>query len=103
MLFVLFFHIFVPLEKKGKFSLDRTYNNNVTIDGDCGSGSTDAKLVLIWPKNDSFYNLTMVFSEVTKGLEAKSNPKWRVKKIIINVTLAGNPEFENATGKVLSN
>lgn len=83
--------------------MDRIYNNSVTIDGDCGLGSIDVKLVFIWLKNDFFYNLIMVFSEVIKGLEVKLNFKWRVKKIIINVILAGNLEFENVIGKVFSN
>ena len=44
----------------------------------------------------------MVFSTqvMAKGLEAESNSsKWRVKEIILNVTLEDNPDFKNATGK----
>ena len=44
----------------------------------------------------------MVFSTqvMAKGLEAESNSsKWRVKEIILNVTLEDNPDFKYATGK----
>lgn len=42
----------------------------------------------------------MVFSKVAKKLAAKANSsEWRVGMITLNVTLEGNKDFKDATGK----
>lgn len=59
-------------------------------------------LTLSWPKtkNKPYYTLMMEFNKEAKALEANAkSSEWTVKMITLEVTLKGNPDFPNATGK----
>ena len=67
-------------------------SSHVDITGNCGTSTTNAILKISWPKNETFYTLIMEFQN------SSSSHSWSVISIVFNVTVEGNPAFENITG-----